>query len=382
MRSSEEEGDAMARIATFDDWVDLFKQWRGDIGVDHPLVRQYQFETKFGEIKTDEMSFGTFKGQKKWETVAQIPDQRIRDALLNLIVYQGDTEFASVEQQRNLFAEAPNEYDLKSLGKIMCEEMRHGWQMSYLLAKYFGTTGKIEAQKLLERRAFKGNRLLGSFNEDVKNWLDFFIYTQFVDRDGKFQLTMLSFSGFAPLGRSMVAMLKEEAYHVSTGNFGLTRIVQTGKIPTEIIQRYLNRWVPTAFDLFGNDHSSSAHWAYVWGLKGRFDEDTVTTPADLERLNETAREHYHRECQTLLDKINTYVSAGQPPLRLPDIKFRRSIGDYVGKTYSVDGALLSPEEYERHLTEVLPRPEDEARLEGIFREGNWIVVPSRPGSSS
>ena len=108
MRSSEEERDAMARIATFDDWVDLFKQWRGDIGVDHPLVRQYQFETKFGEIKTDEMSFGTFKGQKKWETVAQIPDQRIRDALLNLIVYQGDTEFASVEQQRNLFATAPN----------------------------------------------------------------------------------------------------------------------------------------------------------------------------------------------------------------------------------------------------------------------------------
>ena len=98
-----------------------------------------------------------------------IPDQRIRDALLNLIVYQGDTEFASVEQQRNLLHRAPSDYDLLSLQRVMIEEMRHGWQMSYLLCAHFGDEGKREASKLLERRADEGERLLGSFNEIVDN---------------------------------------------------------------------------------------------------------------------------------------------------------------------------------------------------------------------
>ena len=119
---------------------------------------------------------------------------------MNLIVYQGDTEFASVEQQKNLLDTAPTEYDRKALTRVNSEEMRHGWQMCYLLVNYFGDSGKLEARKLLERRAFRGDRLLGSFNAPVNNWLDFFTYTEFVDRDGKYQLTMLSHSGLCATG--------------------------------------------------------------------------------------------------------------------------------------------------------------------------------------
>ena len=177
----------MARISTFDDWTDHFREWHKDIGYDSSLLGDYKFETKLGEIHTPEIEFGDFKGQPKWERVGQIPNQSIRDALLTLIVYQGDTEFASVEQQKNLLDTAPTDYDLQSLIRVNSEEMRHGWQMCYLLVNYFGDSGKLEAQKLLERRAFKGNRLLDSFNAPVSNWLDFFTYTQFVDRDGKYQ---------------------------------------------------------------------------------------------------------------------------------------------------------------------------------------------------
>src|SRR5256884_49018 len=224
-----------------------------------------------------------------------IPDQRIRDALLNLIVYQGDTEFASVEQQRSLLGHAPTDYDLLALMRVMTEEMRHGWQMSYLLCAHFGDEGKREAAKLLERRADEGERLLGSFNEIVATWLDFFTYTQFIDRDGKFQLKMLSVSAFDPLSRSMGPMLKEESFHLGTGNNGLLRIVKAGKMPAETIQRFFYKWVPTAFDLFGNDNSSSAHWAYVWGLKGRYDERENAQEPDKAKLNEYARELYRQE---------------------------------------------------------------------------------------
>jgi benzoyl-CoA 2,3-dioxygenase component B len=324
-------------------------------------------------LHSPEIEFGDFKGQRKWERVSQIPNQSVRDALMNLIVYQGDTEFASVEQQKNLLDTAPTEYDRQALIRVNSEEMRHGWQMCYLLVNYFGDSGKLEAQKLLERRAFRGDRLLGSFNAPVNNWLDFFTYTEFVDRDGKYQLTMLSHSSFAPLAESVAAMLKEEFFHMFTGHTGLTRILRARQIPLPVVQKYFNKWLSTAYDLFGTDHSSSAQWSYVWGLKGRFDEHEAEGPADKNRLNDLARDHYLAECAKLIDQLNQLVPEGQPKLYAPDLKFNRSIGAYVGKRYSVTGELLSPEAYQEHRQEVLPTADDEAILDEIIRGKDWVA---------
>jgi len=197
------------KIGTFSDWVGLFEEWRKEIGVNTDEIKGFKFDTLYGQIETNEIQFGAYKGRSKWETVRQIPTRNMRDALLNMIVYQGDTEFASVEQQRNLFESAPTDWDRRALTRIMIEEMRHGWQMCALLIEHFGQTGKVEAQKMLERRAFENKRLLNAFNEEVDNWMDLYAYTDFVDRDGKFQLQMLKYSGFAPLGRSMFYMLRE-----------------------------------------------------------------------------------------------------------------------------------------------------------------------------
>jgi benzoyl-CoA 2,3-dioxygenase component B len=363
----------MVKITTFDDWIDYFHQWHKDIGYDSSLLGDYQFETKLGELHTPEIEFGDFKGQRKWERIGQIPNQSIRDALMNLIVYQGDTEFASVEQQKNLLDTAPTEYDRQTLIRVNSEEMRHGWQMCYLLVNYFGDSGKLEARKMLERRAFQGDRLLGSFNAPVNNWLDFFTYTEFVDRDGKYQLTMLSHSSFAPLAQSVTAMLKEESFHMFTGHTGLTRIVRAGKIPLPIVQKYFNKWLSTAYDLFGTDHSSSANWAYVWGLKGRFDEHEAKGPAEKDRLNDLARDHYLAECGKLIDQLNQLIPEGQTKLYAPDLKFNRSIGEHVGKPYSITGELLSADEHKRHLTQVLPTPEDEQLLNDIIKDKDWVM---------
>jgi benzoyl-CoA 2,3-dioxygenase component B len=363
----------MTKISTFEDWIDYFRQWQKDIGYDPALLGDYKFETKLGELHTPEIEFGDFKGQRKWERIGQIPNQSIRDALMTLIVYQGDTEFASVEQQKNLLDTAPTEYDRQALIRVNSEEMRHGWQMCYLLVNYFGDSGKLEARKLLERRAFKGDRLLGSFNAPVKNWLDFFTYTEFVDRDGKYQLTMLSHSAFAPLAESVTAMLKEEFFHMFTGHTGLTRILRAGKIPVSIVQKYFNKWLSTAYDLFGTDHSSSAQWAYVWGLKGRFDEHEAQVPAAKDRLNDLARDLYIAECGKLIDQLNALIPAGQPKLYAPDPKFNRSIGEHIGKNYSVTGELLSADAYEKHVASVLPTAEDEKVLSEIIKGKDWVA---------
>ena len=185
--------------------------------------------------------------------------------------------------------------------------------MAYLLMTYFGQQGRREAQKLLERNAQDGDRLLGAFNRPMPHWLDFFNYTMFVDRDGKFQLGMLSTSAFKPLAASMGPMLKEESFHLGTGSNGLRRIIKAGVIPQDMLQRYINKWVSTAHDLFGVDSSSSAHWAYVWGIKGRWDErkkQDAEIDVDKEVLNQEARGHYHDEIVREVNKLNGYQEEG------------------------------------------------------------------------
>lgn len=367
-----------SKISTFDDWIDLFHQWHADIGYPTELIgKEYTFETKLGDIESNEIEFGDYAGRPKWEKLTDIPDQRIRDALAHLIEFQGDTEFASVEQQTNLLERAPTEVDLKNLIRINREEMRHGWQMAYVLVTHFGDTGKAQAQRLLERRANEETRLLDSFNQPVRNWLDFFAYTSFIDRDGKYQLNMLSRSAFAPLGRSTLPMLQEEAYHLAQGNIGLMRIVRAGKIPTTIIQKYFNKWVSTAYDLFGQDESSSAHWAYVWGLKGRYDEHLYDEPADMDKLNELSRATFFKEVKALVDALNHHIPEDQPKLTIPNDKFRRHIGAYAGMTYSVTGELLSREAYDKHLREVMPSDADDQFVIGLEKDTDWITAPTQ-----
>ena len=366
-----------SRIENFDDWVDYFHQWHDDIGYPTDLIgTDYTFETKLADIEANEIEFGDYAGRTKWEKATDIPDQRVSDALTHLIEFQGDTEFASVEQQKNLLERAPTEVDLKNLIRINREEMRHGWQMAYVLVTYFGDSGKLQAQKLLERRASNNSRLLDSFNQPVRNWLDFFTYTSFIDRDGKYQLNMLSRTAFAPLGRSVLPMLQEEAYHLAQGNMGLMRIVRAGKIPFPIIQKYFNKWLSTAFDLFGQDESSSAHWAYVWGLKGRYDEQLFDAPPDMNRLNELSRATFFKEVSALVDALNHHVPKDQPELRIPSDKFRRHIGAYADKTYSIDGELLSQEAYDKHLREVMPSEADDEFVISLEKEKGWILEPT------
>ncbi len=372
----------MKKIGNFDDWIDAFRSWQKDIGLRlAPAFSNFQFDAKYGELKTDEIEYGDFRGAKKWERLTQIPHQPVRDALLNLIVYQGDTEFASVEQQRRLMETSPSDYDTESVSRIMVEEMRHGWQMCHLLVNHFGETGKVEARKLLERRSWQNTRLLGSFNVDVDNWVDFFTYTEFVDRDGKFQLNMLSTSAFAPLARSMGPMLREEGFHMGTGHMGLQRIARAGRVSPALLQKYVNKWLSTAYDLFGKDSSSSAEWFYVWGIKGRYDEAKQPENPDKAHLNELSREMYRQEVEKLLQSISRHFPAGTPPLTAPDLKFHRAIGEFAGKTYSVTGEPLTIAEYEKHVAEVLPSAEEKKFVADLMKEPGWIAPRDAVGPS-
>src|SRR5919204_1489885 len=170
------------------------------------------------------IGFGDALGEPVWQ---QVPGEH-RNALRRIVVTQADTEPASVEQQRLLGHSCPSVYDLRNLFQVNVEEGRHLWAMVYLLHSYFGRDGREEAEELLQRRS--GNpdrpRILGAFNEPIDDWLSFFMFTMFTDRDGKFQLLALAESGFDPLSRTTRFMLTEEAHHMFVGETGVDRTVE------------------------------------------------------------------------------------------------------------------------------------------------------------
>ena len=359
----------------FEAWIEEFNDWQTRIGFDPSWLGDYRFDIKFDwDTAGGEIEFGDFEGMPKWERRMQIPQPNITDAIITMVSVQGDTEFASVEQQNHLLETAPTEYDKKSALRIMCEEQRHGWQMAYLLCTFFGEQGVREAAKLLERNAQEGTRILGSFNEPIDHWLDFFMFTHFIDRDGKYQLKMLSTSSFKPLAASMGPMLKEESFHLGTGANGLRRVVKQGVIPCSLIQKYINKWVSTGLDLFGTDDSSSAQWAYVYGIKGRYDEREAGIEADREHLNEASRELYFQELREEMRRISKARKEGEPELYIPSDKFKRGIGKYAGKNYTVEGESFdgSEEEYQKYLDSVLPTDEDEETLVNVYMKEDWI----------
>ena len=363
---------------TWDDWISNFKTWQDNVGFKREWMGDFDLSIQFDwERAGDSIEFGDYEGRAKWERSLQVPHQSMRDALVSMITVQGDTEFASVEQQRHLLATAPTDYDRYAAARIMAEEQRHGWQMAYLLMTYFGQQGRREAQKLLERNAQDGDRLLGAFNRPMPHWLDFFCYTMFVDRDGKFQLGMLSTSAFKPLAASMGPMLKEESFHLGTGSNGLRRIIKAGVVPLDMLQRFINKWASTAHDLFGVDASSSAHWSYVWGIKGRWDERKKLESGqavDKEILNEEARGHYHEEIVREVRKLSKHLPEGCPELYVPHENFNREIGAFKRQRFTTQGEAFkgSDAEWEDYIGSQLPSAQDEEELKEIFKL-DWVA---------
>ncbi|RMG13515.1 MAG: benzoyl-CoA 2,3-epoxidase subunit BoxB [Deltaproteobacteria bacterium] len=367
--------------------------------------------------------FGDHYGEPVWQ---EVPGEH-RNALRRLIVTQGDTEPASVEQQRMLGKSAPSLYDLRNLFQVNVEEGRHLWAMVYLLHTYFGRDGREEAEALLERRSGDADkpRILGAFNEPITDWLDFFMFTMFTDRDGKYQLLSLAESGFDPLSRSCTFMLTEEAHHMFVGDTGINRIVQRtcelmkadpnedvrdqGGIPLDMIQRHLNFWFTRSLDLFGGEVSTNAANYFAAGLKGRAHEEKYEDHVALEgvrvmdvvedgrlttqevplrlAMNEMVRDQYVEDCQKGVDRWNRTLEKAGIDFRfvLPHRRFNRQIGQYAGLHFDPTGRPLSAEAFEAKRSEWLPTREDKAYLaalqtQPVYEPGrfaHWIAPPAK-----
>jgi benzoyl-CoA 2,3-epoxidase subunit B len=367
------------------------------------------------------IGFGDHFGEPVWQ---QVPGE-FRSQFRRIIVTQGDTEPASVEQQHLLGHTCPSLYDLRNLFQVNVEEGRHLWAMVYLLHAYFGRDGREEAEELLSRHSGDVDkpRILGTFNEPISDWLSFFMFTYFTDRDGKFQLKSLAESAFDPLSRTCRFMLTEEAHHMFVGETGVGRVVKRtlevmkeigsddpqavraqGAVDLPTLQRYMNFWFTSSLDLFGSEVSSNAATSFATGIKGRPDEsqypDHLCTDASYEletpqgkqavslrnAMNEVMRTSYIKDCEIGVKRWNMQIQRAGYELRLalPSARFRRSIGAWANTPTDVHGNSISQQEYERNLPGWLPSAEDRAFVRSLMQRvvepgkiAGWIAPPDR-----
>jgi benzoyl-CoA 2,3-epoxidase subunit B len=379
-------------------------------------------------VEDRKIGFGAHKGESAWQ---EVPGE-YRAMLRRLIVVQGDTEPASVEQQRYLGRTAPSLYDLRNLFQVNVEEARHLWAMVYLLQKYFGRDGREEAEELLSRRSGDRDspRLLGAFNEATPDWLSFFMFTFFTDRDGKMQLHALSQSGFDPLSRTCRFMLTEEAHHMFVGQSGVGRVIERtcaamraagiddpndiervralGVVDLPTMQKKANLHFSLTLDLFGSEISTNAANAFNASLKGRYLEDQIdddhlllgaTYPvkrlkgaqivtedvAALSALNMRLRDDYIVDASSGVDRWWNRIIARAGidyRIRLPHVAFNRHIGEFAAIQADPDGNLQSQEEWQRRRDQFLPTNADNLFIESLMQPvtepggfASWIAPP-------
>ena len=389
----------------------------------HVAMRDYRWGIFLAERDRDRrIAFGEHKGEPAWQ---KVPGEYRAD-MQRLIVIQGDTEPASVEPQRNLGATAPSLYALRNLFQVNVEEGRHLWAMVYLLHAYFGREGREEAEELLHRHSGSEDspRILGAFNEETPDWLSFFMFTYFTDRDGKYQLGTLKESAFDPLSRTCEFMLKEEAHHMFVGTTGIDRVVERsvqlmkekdtdevgphGAIPLSVVQKYLNFHYTVSLDLFGGETSTNVANYFTAGLKGRWSEerrkddhqltsegiwvDSVTDGGEIGQsevaallgLNADLRREYISDCQNGVNRWNRILEEADVPqrLKLPSVAFNRKVGAFSGIEATPDGERISAGEWQRRKGQWLPNAVDKTHVRSLMQPVHergkiaaWIAPP-------
>jgi benzoyl-CoA 2,3-epoxidase subunit B len=271
--------------------------------------------------------------------------------------------------------------------------------------------------------------MLGAFNEATPDWLSFFMFTTFTDRDGKMQLESLAQSGFDPLSRTCRFMLTEEAHHMFVGESGVARVIERtaeamreagvdhagdvaaaralGVIDLPTIQKKLNLHYSLSLDLFGSEVSTNSANFFNSGVKGRFHESRIdddhrltgaTYPVSklidgaiklvdepaLTALNMRLRDDYTRDCAKGVERWNRILEKGGVDFRLqlPHVAFNRAIGQFKDMHADPKGEILSDAQWAKAESDYLPTASDGDFIASLMNPetepgkfASWIAPP-------
>lgn len=340
---------------------------------------------KIGKLGSDNIPFGRMAGKPRFESAGQMVGNMFYSAR-DIVRAQASTELGSIQQHRLTLEEAPTDQMKMAVLRIMAEELRHGYQMFWVLDhdSSWKKPGHpdIAHETMDELLSMElGDHVLDAFNIPFFNFLDNVVFATVIDLVGKYQLEMQKVFSYAPMARSMGPMLSEEGFHIGSGRGFLKELAvgatnDTGRYSIEEIQKALNAWIPRGVEMFGNERGGET--AVQFGFK--------------DRNNGTAQGEYYHEVRELIELINVEIVktivgditapdartlvrevqdtgeaiksvTPQHLLFVPDLKFFRKRGaeeialmpfDVHGDLLTKDGKPLSGEQYLAYLGTVLP----------------------------
>ena len=324
---------------------------------------------------TKEVQVGDRKGQPK-AVVPKELDKGAAEQLLMIIRAQASTEFGSIQQHHGTFERANDPQDQTWVLRVMAEELRHGYQMIHLLtsADWSSVTDQKPQDMVEEILSMQtGSHVLAAFNLEYDSFGDSIAFAAFIDRVGKYQLTMQKVNSYAPMAASMPPMLREEAFHLAAGVIPMRRWMEaaardrnaTMDVPT--IQKMIAKWYARGLEMFGDERGGATN--VKLGLK--------------DMANREAQDLYVVECEKMLDDISlrfvrtrlahlsrddadaayARVKKGEivegigqdDVLRLPDRRFFRRRGEPAFSLVGHDGeTFTNVEQYIAHVLAHLP----------------------------
>jgi benzoyl-CoA 2,3-dioxygenase component B len=372
----------------------------------------FQLTAKIGKLNSETITFGRMAGQARFEHAGEMVGNMFYSAR-DIVRAQASTELGSIQQHRLTLEEAPTDQMKMAVLRIMAEELRHAYQMFWVLDhdqswKKPGhpDIAKETMDELLSMEL--GNHVLDAFNIPFYNFLDNVVFATVIDLVGKYQLEMQKVFSYAPMARSMGPMLSEEGFHIGSGRGFLKELAVsatngTGRFSIDEIQRVLNAWIPRGVEMFGNERGGET--AVAFGFK--------------DRNNGTAQNEYYTEVRELIELVNVEIvrtrikDLSAPDARslvreiqdtgesirgvspgdllfVPDMKFFRQRGveeialmpyDVAGTMITEDGRPLSPEKYLGYLAKVLPDYYMATKEFGKYRSALLGSAAPEPGKS-
>ncbi|MCC6381224.1 MAG: phenylacetate-CoA oxygenase subunit PaaI [Dehalococcoidia bacterium] len=210
-----------------------------------------------------------------------IPDGTYREALVNLLTQEADSELAGALGYVPCIRLAPTIEEYLAVAMMVKDEFRHA-RVCYKLLEHldvdvderlrsFDFALRVEADDLGTTRA-AGDRRVNIFYYPINDWYDFIAFNVCMDRGAGHQLEDVLVSSYRPWARVMEGIFKEEMFHIAHGDNWVRRLAADPETKAPM-QAAVDRWFPRTMNVFGRPQTARNRLYRELGLKARDNQE-------------------------------------------------------------------------------------------------------------
>lgn len=194
-----------------------------------------------------------------------------RKTLVRQVSQHAHSEIIGMQPEANWITRAPSLKRKSILMAKVQDEAGHGLYL-YSAAETLGTSRDEMVQQLLDGTA----KYSSIFNYPARTWADIGAIGWLVDGAAIVNQVPLCRASYAPYGRAMVRICKEESFHQRQGWEILYELAHGTEAQKQMAQEAINRFYGPALQMFGppDTDSPNSQQSMEWNIK-RFSNDDL-----------------------------------------------------------------------------------------------------------